>query len=100
MAKPKTEAVDDTFDPAPAEQIDPTAIPPETGSANPVDEAASRPGVGAPPPEARSTWLTAVASEAFGPAGHFHDLTAEEAAAAPEGVLVAPTPDQLALRAR
>lgn len=47
---------------------------------------------------AKTQWLTTAASEAFGPAGHILDLTDAEVAAAPDGLLVAPTPEQLAQR--
>lgn len=56
---------------------------------------------GAPPPlPTTKPYLSAAASEAFGPAGHFHDLTEEELAEAPKGLFVEPTADQLALRVR
>lgn len=48
----------------------------------------------------KTAWLTAAASEAFGAAGRFVDLTEDEAKAAPAGLLVAPTAEQLALRVR
>lgn len=47
---------------------------------------------------AKTQWLTTAASEGFGPAGHILDLTDDEVAAAPAGLLVAPTPEQLAQR--
>lgn len=52
-----------------------------------------------PKPEARRTWLTERPSEEFGPTGRFVDLTEAEVRAAPEGVLVRPTAEQLAQRA-
>lgn len=59
--------------------------------------------VGAPTETARfqaakTQWLTTAASEGFGPAGHILDLTEAEVAAAPAGLLVAPTTEQLAQR--
>lgn len=47
---------------------------------------------------AKTQWLTTASSDAYGPAGHILDLTDAEAAAAPEGLLIAPTPEQLAQR--
>ena len=48
----------------------------------------------------KATWLTTRADPDLGPAGRLVDLTSAESAAAPDGVLVEPTPDQLALRVR
>ena len=44
------------------------------------------------------TYLTTQASDTHGGRGTWHDLTDAQFAAAPEGLLVEPTPDQLALR--
>lgn len=52
----------------------------------------------APAAVEKKPYLTAVSTDAFGPAGTFRDLTDDEAAAAPEGVLTEPTADQLAQR--
>ena len=73
-------------------QIEPTPEPEPTPPAVEVTGAADT--------EPRTTWLTADWSERFGPAGHFLDLTAAETAEAEEGVLVAPTPEQLSMRLR
>ena len=53
---------------------------------------------GGPPPPAKSTWLVALTTDEHGPVGRFVELTEAEAKAAPEGVLVKPTREQLALR--
>lgn len=47
---------------------------------------------------ARSVWLVARTTDEHGPAGSFAELTEDEARLAPEGVLVKPTREQLALR--
>lgn len=47
---------------------------------------------------ALATWLVNITTDEHGPAGRFVELTEEEARAAPEGVLVKPTREQLALR--
>lgn len=55
----------------------------------------------APPAEApKSTWLTTRADEGFGAAGRFVDLTQAEHDAAPKGLFVKPSAEQLALRPR
>jgi hypothetical protein len=58
------------------------------------------PGAPAPAPKADKTrtWLVTQTTEAFGPAGSFLELTAAQAKAAPEGVLVEPDETQLAMR--
>lgn len=49
-------------------------------------------------PAVTKTYLTAYATEAFGAHGRFVDLTADQAAAQPEGLLAEPTAEQLAMR--
>ena len=45
-----------------------------------------------------SPWLTTGPSDDFGPTGHIVMLTEDAARAAPEGLLIAPTPEQLSQR--
>lgn len=76
-----------TADAAPSEIIvTPPAPPPATDL---VSEAE---------PQNATPWLTTAPSAAFGPAGHILNLTPSEAAVAPDGLLIAPTPEQLAQR--
>lgn len=49
-----------------------------------------------PPTVETSPWLTTGPSDEFGPTGHIVMLTEDAARAAPEGLLIAPTPEQLA----
>ena len=70
---------------------------------DPADKPADDAGAPAPAPPAakdvaKSTWLVALTTDEHGPAGRFVELTETEAKAAPEGVLVKPTREQLALR--
>lgn len=74
---------------------------PEPGDAEPegetviaVDEAVTTETASAPV----KPYLTTQASETHGGRGTWHDLTDAQFAAAPEGLLVEPTADQLALR--
>lgn len=52
----------------------------------------------APAVQAQTPKLTTRWSEEHGPQGRILDLTSDQVAAAPEGLLADPTPDQLALR--
>lgn len=55
----------------------------------------------APTPDAepsKRAYLTTDYSAKFGPQGRFVDLTEAEFAAEPEGLLIVPTPEQLARR--
>lgn len=71
----------------------------KTPAKKPDDQAdQNAPSPSTPPTVLKKTYLTAVSTDAFGPAGTFRDLTDDEAAAAPEGVLTEPTADQLAQR--
>lgn len=46
----------------------------------------------------KSPWLVALTTDEYGPAGRFVELTEEDARSAPDGVLVKPPREQLALR--
>lgn len=73
--------------PAPSEIIvTPPAPPPASDLASEVE------------PQSVTPWLTTAPSEGFGPSGHILNLTDDQAAEAPEGLLIAPTPEQLAQR--
>lgn len=52
----------------------------------------------APAAKGTAAYLTTSTTEEFGPEGKFHDLTRGEYEAAPKGLLVSPTPEQLAMR--
>ena len=62
--------------------------------------AASDPPAAPPAAAPKTTWLTTRADEAFGAAGRFVDLTQAEHDAAPKGLFVKPSAEQLALRPR
>jgi len=89
---------------APAESTTPkvetnTTAPSTRPSAKP--KAARKPKAAKPAETASAKtkpYLVAVSHDEFGPAGKFLDLTPTEAGKAPKGVLVAPTPEQLAQR--
>ncbi len=66
-------------------------------SASASKAAAPAPDTRKPEPQ-KTAWLTVKPSEEFGPKGRFVDLTDAEHKAAPKGVLVEPTPEQLAQR--
>ena len=84
---------------APAPSAEETRM--EVEGAPPADqptEGAAPPADAEPvPAPATSTYLTAWPSD-LGPTGAFVDLTKAEADGQPEGLLIAPTPEQLALR--
>ena len=67
---------------------------------DPATPSKAAPEPAAPAEAPKTPWLTTEPSEAFGPAGSFVDLTKAESDAAPKGVLVKPTADQLALRVK
>lgn len=105
MSKSKTPSEDR---PDPVSGFDPAAGPDETSPVSPMGAApfgnivtppapppASDAALGAEPQNV-APWLTTASSEGFGPAGHILNLTPSEAAAAPEGLLITPTPEQLA----
>lgn len=88
------------------------ALPAADEAAPQSDEASRQPAaasagaadaeIAADPVPTKTAWLTTRWSEAFGSAGSFVDLTEAELAAVEAstdaGLLVAPTPEQLALR--
>ncbi len=80
-----------TPDKTPANTQDPADKPADdAGAPTPAAPAAKDP--------VKSTWLVALTTDEHGPAGRFVELTETEAKAAPAGVLVKPTREQLALR--
>lgn len=91
VAAPET-VLDETppVSPAAAAPFEIIVTPPAPPPASDVASAAE-PQTGAP-------WLTTASSDRFGPAGHIRNLTPSEAAEAPDGLLIAPTPEQLAQR--
>lgn len=90
--KPASETVgllDETK--TPAADLAPSAVtPPSSESDGEKDRA--------PLPAETSPWLTTGPSDDFGPTGHIVMLTEDAVRAAPEGLLIAPTPEQLAQR--
>lgn len=75
-----------------------TAQPAVESQVAPVDFVAPSVETQRPTVQNTSPKLTTRASDEFGAKGRILDLTAAEIAAAPEGLLADPTPDQLALR--
>lgn len=99
LVQPEGAAPSAGGDPIPPTEGDGTLTGDGSGEAlPPVEPEPSLGGETSSPP--KTAWLTAAASEAFGAAGRFVDLTDDEAKAAPAGLLVAPTAEQLALRVR
>jgi len=88
--KPGSETVDflDETKAPPADPAPPAAAP--SSSDEPGEKDPS------PPTVETSPWLTTGPSDEFGPTGHIVMLTEDAARAAPEGLLIAPTPEQLA----
>lgn len=74
----------------PADPAPPAVTPPSNESGGENDRT--------PPAVETSPWLTTGPSDDFGPTGHIVMLTEDAARAAPEGLLIAPTPEQLSQR--
>lgn len=77
--------------------IDADEPPAETSESDP-ERPAEQPSAQACGGVVRETFLTSRVSERFGPRGAFVTPTEAELAEAPEGLLVRPTPEQLAAR--
>lgn len=74
---------------------DAEAVPPSTTEGAEGDEPSASEAAAA-----TTVWLTTRTDETYGGAGRFAELTAEQLAAAPDGLFVEPTAEQMALRPR